>query len=192
MTAVKLNNYNYHDYLDIDKTTDEKTRVELIFGEIYMMSGCSAKHQDIAGNIFFNLKLKKTIQCYPRLAPYDIKINLSNEINIVQPDVMIFCENEIMPCAVFEVLSPSTARKDKSVKKDLYELAKIKEYYIINTDLEIIDKYLLDNGKYYYERGYSPCRDETVKIECIDANILVSDIFENIKDCEEKELNNEN
>ena len=192
MAAIKLNNYNYQDYLDIDKTTNEKTRVELIFGEIHMMSGCSAKHQDVVLRVAMNIQQKRNNKCYSRIAPYDIKINLDNEINVVQPDVMIFCENEIMPCAVFEVLSPSTARKDKSVKKDLYELAKIKEYYIINTDLEIIDKYILDNGKYYYERGFSPCKDETVKIECIDANILVSDIFENIKDCEEEELKNEN
>ena len=32
--ALKLENYSYEDYLEIDKSTKE--RVELIFGKIYM------------------------------------------------------------------------------------------------------------------------------------------------------------
>ena len=52
--ALKLKNYTYQDYLDIDRSTDE--RVELIFGDIYMMAGASALHQDIVGNIFFIIK----------------------------------------------------------------------------------------------------------------------------------------
>ena len=51
MEALKLDNYSYQDYLDIDSTTSDDTRVELIFGEIYMMSGCTANHQDAVGNI---------------------------------------------------------------------------------------------------------------------------------------------
>ena len=179
MEAIKLDEYRYQDYLDIDKTTKDSERVELIFGEIYMMSGASAKHQDIVGNISYNIKNgNKNAKCKPRIAPYDIKIKIDNDINIVQPDVMIFCEDELMPCAVFEVLSPSTAAKDKGVKKDLYEMAKIKEYYIIDIDYKIIDKYILDNGKYYYEKGYS--NDEVFTIECIKQEIVVSDIFKDI------------
>ena len=98
---------------------------------------------------------------------------------MVQPDVMILCEDKELPCAVFEVLSPSTASKDKGVKKDLYEYAKIKEYYIINIDLKIVDKYLLQNGQYYYVRGFSI--GDTIKIDCIEADIQIDDIFEDIK-----------
>jgi len=83
-----------------------------------------------------------------------------------------------MPCAVFEVLSPSTASKDKGVKKDLYELSGIKEYYIINIDLKIIDKYILDNGRYYYIKGYSI--GDTFTIDCVEVDLFVDDIFEDL------------
>jgi len=178
MEAIKLDNYTYQDYLDIDSTTSEDTRVELIFGEIYMMSGCTANHQDTVGNIYFNLRSIKNTTCIPRVAPYDIKINIDHNISVVQPDVMILCEDNELPCAVFEVLSPSTASKDKGVKKELYELAGIKEYYIVNSDLKIVDKFLLDNGRYYYVKGFNTT--DTIKIDCIDADISVEDIFENI------------
>jgi len=140
--------------------------------------GCSAAHQDTVGNIYFQLRSKKTTNCVVRVAPFDIKIILNNDTSVVQPDLIVICENATLPCAVFEVLSPSTAAKDKGIKKDLYQLSKIKEYYIINTDLKIIDKYILDHDKYYYVKGYS--LDEAIKIECIDVEILVQDIFENI------------
>jgi Uma2 family endonuclease len=178
MEAIKLDNYSYKDYLDIDATTKEDTRVELIFGEIYMMSGASAKHQDTVFNIAYNIKLLKHQTCFPRVAPFDLKITINNDISVVQPDVMIFCENSLIPCAVFEVLSPSTASKDKGVKKELYELSGIKEYYIINIELKIIDKFILDNGRYYYVKGFN--QEDNIVIDCIDAEISVKKIFENI------------
>jgi len=179
MEARKLENYSYEDYLTIDKTTHEDEMIELIFGEIYMMSGASAKHQDIVGNIYYQVKTKnKNKKCKARIAPYDIKIQNKNDISVVQPDVMIVCQDKELPCAVFEVLSPSTASKDKGVKKDLYELSGIKEYYIINSDLKIIDKYTLDNGRYYYVKGYSG--DDSITIDCVDVDIIVDDIFEDI------------
>lgn len=179
MEAVKLENYTYQDYLDIDKTTKENEMIELIFGEIHMMSGASAKHQDAVFNLAYHLKqIIKNKNCKPRIAPYDIKLKNKDDISVVQPDVMILCQDQDIPCAVFEVLSPSTASKDKGVKKDLYELSGIKEYYIINIDLKIIDKYILDNGRYYYVKGFS--LSDTITIDCVEAEILVDNIFEDI------------
>jgi len=51
MEAFHLDNYSYEDYLQIDKTTPDNEYYELIFGNIYAMSGVTAKHQDIVGNI---------------------------------------------------------------------------------------------------------------------------------------------
>ncbi|MEA2050333.1 MAG: Uma2 family endonuclease [Campylobacterota bacterium] len=179
MEALKLENYTYQDYLDIDRTTKENEMVELIFGEIYMNSGASAKHQDAVFNLAYYLKqTSKKDKCKPRIAPYDIKLKNKDDISVVQPDVMIICQDLDIPCAVFEVLSPSTASKDKGVKKELYELSGIKEYYIINIELKIIDKYILDNKKYYYIKGYS--LNDTITIDCVEVDILVDDIFKDI------------
>ena len=176
--AIKLDNYNYQDYLDIDKSTNE--RVELIDGEIFMMAGASAAHQDTVLNIALilkNIAKDKKSTCIPRIAPFDLKLSRAGNINVVQPDVMLFCESSI-PCAIFEVLSNSTAHKDKGVKKELYERFGIKEYFIVDTTLKIIDKYELNNGKYYYVKGFYI--EELMKINCLDKEISIKDVFENI------------
>ena len=173
--ALKLDNYSYEDYYDIDKTTKE--RVELIFEKIYMMAGASAAHQDAVGNIFFILKnfSKTKEKCNPRVAPFDLKLLVENKTNVVQPDVMLFCDNEL-PCAVFEVLSPSTAYKDKTVKKELYEKSAISEYFLINVEFKIVEKFMLVEGNYQYIGVYG--LDDELPIDCIDEKITVSEIFE--------------
>ncbi len=176
--ALKLENYSYQDYLDIDKSTKE--RVELIDGLIYMMAGASSAHQDAVGNIFFILKSRikeKDSNCHPRIAPYDLKFFKGNDKNVVQPDIILYCEDET-PCAVFEVLSKSTARKDKGVKKELYERFGIEEYFIVDTTLKIIDKYELNGGKYYYVKGFNI--EDEMKINCLDEEISIQEVFENI------------
>jgi len=177
--ATKLENYSYEDYLQIDKTSNE--RVELIFGKIYMMAGASAEHQDVVLNLATIIKnfTKDKNSCKPRVAPYDLKLKVDKQINVVQPDVMIFCENSNTPCAVFEVLSKSTAYKDKSIKKELYEKSGIKEYFLIDYNFVIVEKFKLVNNKYEYIGAFS--LKQTIEIECINQEILVDDIFDGLE-----------
>jgi len=174
--ALRLDNYTYEDYLEIDATTKE--RLELIFGEIYMMAGASALHQDSVGNIFFVLKkiAKEYPKCTPRIAPFDVKLSLNRQINVVQPDVMIFCNNHSLPCAIFEVLSPSTAYKDKTIKKELYEASGVSEYFLVNCEYATIDKFILQEGKYLYDKAYGI--EDKLPILCMENEIELSEVFE--------------
>ncbi len=176
MGAKKLQDYTYQDYLDIDKTTNDDERYELIFGDIYMMAGASARHQDIVFNTAFKLRELDVENCKARIAPFDLLIECDGVTNITQPDVMLFCQDKELPCAVFEVLSKSTAHKDMGVKKELYQCIGISEYYIIDPELEIVSKYILDGGRYYFVKGFSG--DDSFTMECLDQEIEVKDIFE--------------
>ncbi len=177
MGVRKLENYSYEDYLAIDKSTPDSERHELIFGDIYAMSGATAKHQDIVLSIAFKLKtLKDETGCLPRVAPFDLKIECDTHINIVQPDVILYCEENEIPCAVFEVLSPSTAYKDKSVKKELYECYGILNYFLIDPLANTVDKFILKDKKYLYDRCYG--LEDEMSIECLDLNINVNEFFE--------------
>ncbi|BAF70467.1 Uma2 family endonuclease [Nitratiruptor sp. SB155-2] len=180
MEARKLENYTYQDYLEIDKTTKE--RVELIFGRIYMMAGASAKHQDVVLNIAITLKNES--QCKPRVAPYDLKLQCSfdpnvESVNVVQPDVMLFCEDEKLPCAIFEVLSPSTASKDKTDKLALYECAGIKEYFIVEPEYKVVERFVLEGKKYQFDGNYT--EDMQMPVACIGKEIEVSAFFEGVE-----------
>ena len=52
------------------------------------------------------------------------------------------------PDLVVEVLSPSSAKKDRGYKKDLYEKTGVQEYWIVEPALRSIATYLLTDGKY--------------------------------------------
>jgi len=162
--------------LDKKNNLAEK-RVEKIFGKIYMMAGASAKHQDVVFNIAFNLRiLNKKEECKIRIAPFDVKIECRGE-NIVQPDVMIFCSEKL--CAVFEVLSPSTAKKDKIIKKRLYECGGVKEYFVVEPEYKIVEKFELIDGEYKFIGNFSI--EDKLEVKCLEENIEVSKIFEGIE-----------
>lgn len=56
---------------------------------------------------------------------------------------------------IVEVLSPSTTKKDKGVKKALYKKHGVKEYWIISQGDKSIEVYLLQNGKYELDNVYT-------------------------------------
>ncbi len=79
--------------------------------------------------------------CIPIVAPYDITITRSeDDINVVQPDVMIICDlvekhgddgyYKGVSTLVVEILSESTRRNDLITKLDLYMAGGVEEYWI--------------------------------------------------------------
>ncbi|MEO1953262.1 MAG: Uma2 family endonuclease [Campylobacterales bacterium] len=172
-----LKYYTYEDYLSIDSSTPDEERYELIFSFLYMMGGASKIHQDAVGNVAFLFKtLQKEKGCSTVIAPYDIKLKCDDTINVVQPDVMVFCEDEDIPCLVCEVLSPSTAHKDKSVKKELYECFGVKNYLIIDPIAKYVDRFVLEGNKLVYDKCYGE-KDE-MRVNCLDEIINVREFFE--------------
>ncbi|MEA2029678.1 MAG: Uma2 family endonuclease [Campylobacterota bacterium] len=181
--ALKLENYSYDDYLEIDATTQE--RLELIFGQIYMMAGASALHQDTVGNIFFALKNIAKVQqkCTPRIAPFDVKLSVNRQINVVQPDLVLFKGSHLK--AIFEILSAETAYKDLTTKKELYEASGIEEYFLVNIEYKIVDKFILQEGKYLYDKAYGI--DDKLPILCMESVIELSEVFEAYNEIKTKE-----
>ncbi len=180
--ARKLDSYTYEEYLAIDQSLRQGERCELIFGEIHMMAGASAAHQDTVLNIATLLKnlTRDTPTCKARIAPYDLKLQCRGSTHVVQPDVMLWCSNTERPCALFEVLSPSTAKKDKGVKKELYELCGIQNYYLVDPENRIVDHYRLLDGRYWYVRGFSGTEMLSLA-PCIEGALEVESLFEGLE-----------
>ena len=132
-----------------------------------------------------------------------------DEKNHFIPDVMIICNKNIItdlniqgaPDLVVEVLSPSTAKNDKGIKKDIYEKFGVKEYWIVNTVDKSVEVYLNNNGRFYLDNIYVYFTDEEIaendalanddknkltiytdiKVSvCDNLVIKIKDIFENI------------
>ena len=173
MGALKLEDlpkYTYDDYILWEG------RWELIHGIPYAMSPApNIKHQNISAKIarYLDEALDTCKKCQA-LMPIDWRISSET---IVQPDNSVIChtpQNEAYiikaPRIIFEILSPSTARKDQELKFHLYEEEGV-SYYIIVDPIESIAKvYHLREGRYI---KVIDATDETVEFslqEC-DNNI---------------------
>ena len=132
---------------------------EIINGQTYMMSRPSINHVQIEGNIlesFRNYLNGKTCRPFN-----EADVFLDDDNNVV-PDLMIVCDPEIIkdkgiygvPDLIVEILSPSTAQRDKLSKRALYEKYGVKEYWIVNPFDKSVEVYLNKNGRLLLDAFY--------------------------------------
>lgn len=133
----------------------EYRREELIDGEVVAMSPSPAwNHVSVAGNIynlFFNYLLGKKCKAIPD----GLDLHLTDD-DVFIPDMMVVCDRDKIrpdgvygvPDLVVEVLSPGTAKNDRTRKKDVYERCGVPEYWIVGPTEKFIEVYRLDDGKY--------------------------------------------
>jgi Uma2 family endonuclease len=165
-SALKKETYTVADWL---KWGDEE-RWELIHGVAYAMSPApKLRHQGIVVNLINELAtFLKGKPGEPFVAPVDVFLpgvepgNEEEADTVVQPDVVVVCdpvklrENGIhgAPDFVAEILSDSTAMKDLSVKKKLYEENGVHEYWIVSPEDGSVFAYRLESGRFGLVREY--------------------------------------
>ena len=145
----------YQDYFDLPESDD---RYELIDGELYMAPTPMPEHQIF---VYYLAKVIEEFVTRHRLgrmiiSPQDVV--LSDDI-VVQPDIM-FVSNERMhiirwghyvqsaPDLVVEVLSPSTERLDRTVKRERYARFGVREYWIADIVARTIEVNVSDGEKF--------------------------------------------
>ena len=140
----KQGEYTAEDYFALP----DEERCELIDGVIYDLASPSALHQEIAGELFFQLKQylrENKGPCRAMMAPSDVKIG---DRTVFQPDVYIHCKGwkrgEEAPAFVAEVVSPSSKKKDYIIKVQKYRETGAKEYWILDPENEKTTVYLFD------------------------------------------------
>lgn len=166
---------------------DQRVREEVINGVIYQMSAAPYfRHGMIVSNISGIIKhALKGKQC--RVFAEDLEFHFHPDIDdvwrkgdYVQPDIMIVCDKNKLhksgyygvPKFIAEVSSTSTAKKDKTLKFDIYEAAGVSEYWIVNP-LGTLDIYYLVEGHYVLEQSWT-LDDEDESDEDYNANALIS------------------
>ncbi len=156
------------DYIKLPHTTQP---TELINGEIIVSPAPLHRHQRI---------VMRLIQALLPLVPEGGELVTSpddvylDRLNAIQPDVFLIMGEDSLcklgengylygaPDLVCEILSPSTAARDKLVKFSLYEKHGVREYWLIdpaNEWIEIFtrqDDKLVLSGVYYQTVFVSP------------------------------------
>ena len=139
---------------------DSDNRYEYIDGKIYMLASPAVTHQRVVRNIL--VKLDSWFDnkgCEPFTSPFDVTLYKGTKeeknINIVQPDILVICDQENIneddryfgtPELVIEVLSEFNKHHDIIRKLELYRATGIKEYWIVNPFAEEISLYTFEES----------------------------------------------
>jgi len=134
------------------------TRYEYLDGYVYMMSGGSANHATIGGNIYSILKsLLRGGPC--RVYNSDMKVHVS-EKRYFHPDVTVTCDPRDRgttdfiqsPRLVVEVLGESTETYDWGRKLQYYlALPSIEQYLLVDSRSIRIEAYRKEQNKWIYD-----------------------------------------
>lgn len=149
-TKTKL---TYEDY----KNTPEDERYELIDGELIMAAAPRKVHQRVdmrlGSKFFVYVETNDLGEVYS--APFDVYLT---ETNVVQPDLLFVSKERLdiiteanvqgAPDLVVEILSPSTASSDWTVKRELYAKHGVKEFWIVAPDARLVWLMLLRGDDY--------------------------------------------
>ena len=145
--------FTYEDY----KHTSEDERYELIDGELILAAAPRRAHQ--RAEIRLATRLENYVEAHDLgevySAPFDV---LLTDTDVVQPDLLFVSKERLhiinednirgAPDLVVEILSPSTAGRDRTVKRTLYAKHGIKEYWQVDTDAKTIMVLLLGENGY--------------------------------------------
>jgi Uma2 family endonuclease len=134
---------------DVQQMPDDGNRYEAIEGALYMTPAPSVRHQRISLRLVQELLRLLVDPGYGELwyAPLGVRFPATQEG--VQPDIVfvsherrgIIAPDELKgaPDLVVEILSPSTASRDRDLKRRLYQRQGVAEYWIVDPDANAVD-----------------------------------------------------
>lgn len=122
---------------------------------VSMSPAPSPYHQSVATELASLARngLKNHSACCGCVALCETDWKVSSD-TIVRPDVLITCDPlpklHIVSPPVFiaEILSPSTASKDRTAKRALYESSRVKYYAIVDPNAQSVDLLELNDGTF--------------------------------------------
>jgi Uma2 family endonuclease len=171
MSVSTIVDYTYEDYRNWEGDW------ELIEGvPISMAPAPSRVHQNIATEILVTLKNSiEDEECPDCVVSFENDWKISND-TILRPDIIFTCDDEgteyltKAPKIIIEILSPSTARKDETIKFDIYEEEGVEYYILVYPDDLRAKVYRLIDGKY---RKIGDFTKESLEFEGVDCGLSI-------------------
>jgi Uma2 family endonuclease len=136
---------------------DDGRRHEIIDGDHYVNPAPSTYHQTVSRRRQHQLytQIELTGRGVVYNAPVDVQLT---DHDIVQPDLVVVLTSRMqmitptkikgVPDLLVEILSPSTASNDATLKKQLYERVGVAEYWIVDPDNHTVEQLVLADGRY--------------------------------------------
>jgi Uma2 family endonuclease len=151
--------YTYDDYVLLP----EDRRYEILDGDLFMTPAPTPYHQLVSKRIEFLLDdhVRRNQLGEVLDAPCDVVLSASD---IVQPDILFIVADRLSiigekfitaaPDVVVEVLSPSTADRDQTLKTKLYARFGVRELWIASPEAKTIEVLVLSGQTFRREALY--------------------------------------
>jgi Uma2 family endonuclease len=140
------------------KLLPEGVLAEVIDDALYFLSSPTPYHQRVCGKLYVDLANYVLANQLGEVFHCPVDIYLEGEKSVVVPDIAFVArDNNLIidnrglhgpPDVLIEVLSPSTSRRDFTIKKDLYERTGVKEYWSIDPTTKDARGFLKLQGRY--------------------------------------------
>ena len=186
MSAVAQTIYTEDQYLQMEEQADYKS--EYFRGEIFMMAGGTPNHnrikENLSGEIYLILKKKNSCRSYSS----DQRIHIPENSLYTYPDIAVICgpneyskkdKNTITnPSVLIEVISEGSGAYDRGDKFRLYrDIESLKEYVLVNSIHVGVEIYRRteDNRWLLAQDAYK--LSDSVTIQCIEATLFLSDLY---------------
>ncbi len=174
------------DYLAGEAVSD--VRHEYLDGYVYAMSGASANHNRIAGNVY--RKMGNHLEGKP-CQPYTADMKTKVGSKYFYPDVIVDCTPMAgdsvftqTPVILVEVLSKSTRRIDETTKRVAYlQIPTLEEYVLIEqdfVDIEVVRRRTGWQSEHYF-------LGDEVRFEAIGLSLPVEDIYDRVQNTDMEE-----
>ena len=170
---------------DVLRMPDDGNRYEFIGGRLYMTPAPVTRHQRISKRLQAALMRVMEDPGHGEVFDAPFLVEFPGTGDRVQPDILfvsnerrtIIGEKQVVgaPDLVVEILSPSTAHRDRGIKLDLYARHGVQQYWIADPVEDVVDVWRFgDEPGYERFSGELPVRLGRERLGLIDLNEVFS------------------
>ncbi len=174
--------YTLEDYYALP----DDIRAELIDGELIFLESPSFVHQELIGELLFEIKLyirANNGPCKILPSPLDVQLDCDNR-TMLQPDISVICHRDRIvkkgiygaPDLCIEIVSPSSRKRDYEKKRMKYQNAGVREYWIVDPKTESVLCYFFEENN--DPRSYT--FDDKIPVRIYNNNLIIN--FAEIKE----------
>ena len=167
-----------------------ENRSEFIGGQLYAMAGASRHHVRLSNSISRHLGNQlEGSRC--EAMSNDLRVKINDVGDYVYPDVVVVCgdgewedssfDTLLNPTVIIEVLSSSTAQRDRSDKWLRYQqLPSLTDYLMISQHEMRVEHFLRQNENLWlYSIFQAP--DDTIELQSANCRLRLSEIYERVQ-----------
>lgn len=187
MASHPVTKLTEQEYLALERAAEFKS--EFFRGEMFAMSGASLRHLFLQSNI--QGELYAALRGGPcEVFGSDLRVRVSSDM-YTYPDITIVCGEPALaddhqdvllnPLVIFEVLSPSTERYDRGLKRQRYTgLVSLKDYILVSQTNLHIEQFTRQENNLWTVRDYATL-DEDLTIASIGVSLPLRAIYNRVE-----------